>query len=191
MHRCWFLCSLFLVACGGDLTGLQGVYNIDTWTRNDTACGAEGASILETQGSTALYIKAETFITEKFVNVVPCADTADCEEMAGDDTTIYLGNWIFQDGSDDDGWQSVTYSAFDNFDDDTQCDGTRREAAMTTPAEGGLRIEARTNETIQFAKPSGVTNCFLDIDDAELEDLVGEQACVRLEVLTATFLSGL
>jgi len=192
LHRFGLVFALLLVACtgGGDMTDLEGIYTIASWTRNDADCNAEGASILETQGQTALYVKIETFITEKFVNVVPCTDTADCEEMAGDSDTIHLGQWGFEEGSDDDGWQVISYSAFDNMSDDTQCDGTRHEAVMTSPAEGGLRLEARSSETVQFAKPSGITDCW-DVEDDDAAGLVGEPACAELEVLTATYVSGL
>jgi len=186
LHRSWLLSLPLLVACGGDMTGLQGIYTIDSWTRNDTACASEGASILETQGETALYVKVETFVTEKFINVVPCADIADCQSMAGDSGTIHLGQWGFQKGGDDDGWVNVWYSVFDNFNDNTMCDGTRHEDRLLSPAEGGLRVEARSSQTIQFAKPNGINDCF-DIDDSAEPGLVGEPPCEEYEALGATY----
>jgi hypothetical protein len=190
LHRFWSLCPALLLACGGDMTGLQGIYTIDSWTHNDTACDVEGDSILESKGQTALYVKVETFITAKFVNVVPCTDTAECEEMAGDSDTIHLGQWGFDEGSDGNGWRNVWYSAFEDFDDDTQCDGTRHEDQLLEPADGSLRVETRSSQTVQFAKPGGISDCF-DIEDNDLEDLVGEPPCNELEVLAATFAGGL
>jgi hypothetical protein len=168
------------------MTGLEGIYTIDTWTRNDTACGAEGDSILESEGQTAVYIKAENLLGQKFVNVVLCTNIADCEAQAGDSDTIHLGQWGFVDGSDGDGWRNVWYSVFDNFTDDTLCDGTRREDVLLAPTEDGMRLEARSSETVQFAKPNGITDCW-DIEDDEAADLVGEPPCAEFEVLAATY----
>ncbi len=172
------------------MTGLEGIYTIASWTSNQDACDAEGASILETQGQTALYVKVETFITEKFVNVVPCADAAECEEKAGDSDTIHVGQWGFEEGSDDDGWRNVWYSVFDNFEDDTQCDGTRVEDVLLTAGEDGVRLESSSSETVTFAKPSGITDCW-DIEDADAEDLVGTPPCAEYEALAATYASDL
>lgn len=180
-------CLFLLVACGGgEMTSLEGIYAISSWTQNQTACGAEGDSILESQGQTTLYVKVENFLGAEFVNVVPCTDTGDCEEMAGDSGTIHVGQWGFEEGSDDDGWRNVWYSVFDNFEDDTQCDGRRVEDVMTAPSEGGLRIEHRASESVLFAKPSGITDCW-DIEDDDAADLVGGPPCAELEVLTATY----
>jgi hypothetical protein len=178
-------CLVLLSACGGgDMTGLQGIYVINTWTENPTACDVEGASVLG--GETALYIKEENFLGEKFVNVVPCTDIPDCESMAGDSDTIHLGNWGFQEGSDEGGWTNSWGSAFDDFDDPTQCDGTRHDDVLTAPAAGGIRLDARTSAEVLFPKPSGVTDCFDLEDDAVLAEVEGA-ACAELEVLTATF----
>ncbi len=168
------------------MTAWEGIYDIDTWTNNATACDAEGDSILDTQGATALYVKVENFLGQKFVNVNTCSDVADCETMASDADTIHVGQWGFSDGSDGDGWSYNWYTAFDNFDDDTKCDGTRHETLFTSPADGAVRLEARTSVEVQFDKPDGVTNCF-DLEDEDLEGPVGDPACGRFEVVTATF----
>jgi hypothetical protein len=191
IHRaCWIALPLLVACGGGDMTALEGIYTIDTWTENTAGCAAEGDSILESQGRTALYVKIETFVTEKFINVNPCTDIADCESMASDGDTIHLGQWGFESGNDDDGWTNIWYAAFDNFDDETQCDGTRHEDVMRAPADGALRIEARASQTVQFAKPQGITDCW-DLEDEEIEELVGEPACGELEVLAATYDSDL
>src|SRR5262245_8030913 len=106
-RRLSFLLTLALAAPaagrGDDGSALGGLSTIDTWTENLTGCDAEGDSILETQGSTALYLKNESFFGEDFLNGVMCTDVEDCATKAADDT-IYLDRFAFTEGNDDDGY---------------------------------------------------------------------------------------
>ncbi len=167
------------------MTGLQGIYLIDTWTQNPDVCTAEGPSVLGSQ--TALYIKEETFPgLGSFVNVVDCTDLADCESMAGDEDTIHLGGWGFDQGGDESGWTNSSVSAFDSFTVDGQCEATGTDTVMTSPAEGSIRIEARTTAEVLFPRPASVTDCFDLEDDVVAAELEG-QPCAQFEVVTATF----
>ncbi|HTM21628.1 MAG TPA: hypothetical protein VL172_14000 [Kofleriaceae bacterium] len=178
------LCALpLLAACGGDMSGLTGVYDINSWTDNPTACDVEGPASGNTE--TALYVKEENFIGTKFLNVNACTDVAECETLAADDDTINIGNWGFTDGNDDDGWVDSNAYAFTNFDDPTKCDATGSETIMTSPAEGMLRIERRTTHS---AEPYPATGPNDDpCPDAGAEAAVQGQPCDSLEVVTATF----
>jgi hypothetical protein len=61
---------------------------------------------------------------------------------------------------------------------------------MMLASTDGVIIEARTSATVVFPKPSGITDCF-DVEDDQAKTLVGEPACERYEVLSASFLAGL
>jgi hypothetical protein len=185
IHRALYALPL-LAACGGDMSGLTGIYDINTWTENTTACDSEGPP-KEFVSETALYIKEENFFGS-FLNVVPCADIADCETMAGDDDTIHLGNWGFTEGNDDDGWTETSAYAFQDFNDPTLCDATGTDTIMTTPAEGTIRIEVRTSHAEDY--PATGPNDDPCPDEAA-EAAVAGQPCDSYEVVSATFNEGL
>lgn len=171
------------VGCGDDGSALQGIYAIDTWTDNAAGCDAEGESILDTQSDTALYLKEENFLGAKFLSGVLCADVAACAEMAADDETIHLGRYSFEDGSDADGWRAGYCSAFC---DAGTCDGDYVENVLTSRAEGEIRLETRSTPVTGVAD-DGDGFC----DDAAARAAAEGEACGSLEVIAATFDSGI
>ncbi len=185
MKRILALALVTVAACGGDDGSVyQGIYDVDTWTSNDTSCDAEGDDVLADQLRTIFYLKNENFLGYKFLNLKFCMDVADCEAMAGDASTIYAGEYGFDEGSDADGWRYEYFSGFPNADD--VCEGVYRVATMTGPTDDTVRIEIRDTEASGFAP---------DADDW-CDDELGKQAaqgqpCTALEVFVATFLSEL
>jgi hypothetical protein len=172
------------VGCGDDGSALQGIYTIDAWTENLAGCDAEGDSILEVQSDTALYLKEESFFGTEFLNGVLCDDVAQCAEQAAEDT-IYLDRFTFEDGNDDDGYRAGYCSGF--CDDETGlCEGDYVEDVLTAEGDGVVRFETRRTP---------VSGMFSDGDgfcDDELARAAAEDAtCASLEVITATFDSGL
>lgn len=166
------------VGCGGGLsTDLEGIYNISTWTKNTTACDAEGASILDQQGEKSLYIEPQSIFGTEFINAVTCADLADCK-MKRDSSTIELGGWTFEHGSDDKGWTGATVFAGVN---GSECQGTYIAHRMTPMGASGMRIESRTQETAPFPTDS---DGFCNTDKAEAA--AAGMPCVTLEVVTGT-----
>jgi len=168
---------LIAAGCGGgSLTELEGVYTLDTWTQNTAAC-SEGGSVLDQMSDKALFIKEENFLGERFVNAVRCTDAADCQAKAAMDT-IFLDGYAFESGSDDKGWtgQTVFASGIDT------CEGQVIDHVMTVPADGALRIESQTRNSLPFAKDS---EGFCNTDDAR--KAAEGQPCAELEVVTASF----
>jgi hypothetical protein len=172
--------ALALLGCGGSddaITDLEGVYTIDTHTLNLAGCDAEGDSVLA-QRSPNLFIKSENFLGEKFVNVNECESVAECSADASDDSTLHIGQWGFQDGSDAAGW--VSTSAFASKVGD-ECQATRFESKLVDEG-GSVRIEERTSHAT-FAPGGGSDEC---PDDAALT-ASATAPCEQLEVVTATF----
>jgi len=176
------LLGLLIVAgCGGgSLSDLEGVYTLDTWTQNTTAC-TEGPSVLDQMSDKALFVKEENFLGEKFLNAVHCADAADCQAKAAEDT-IFLDGYAFESGSDDKGWTGQTIFASGT---DT-CSGQVIDHVMTAPADGTLRIESQTRNSLPFNKDA---DGFCNTDDAK--KAAEGQPCAELEVVTATFATDL
>src|SRR5687767_7761258 len=134
------LLLLAIAACGGGESGTshEGIFAVSTWTRNPTACAAEGPSVA-TQNSPFFYVKNESFLGTSFVNVNGCEDVAACTTEANDKDTIHIGMFAFEQGSDSDGW--TTRSAF-AFDVQGQCQGGVTESTLTI-SSSGFRIEEK------------------------------------------------
>lgn len=180
--RISLLACVVLAACGGGGGGSskQGIYTVDTWTRNGTACDVEGPSV-KTTHDPLFYLKNESFLGVDFLNVNGCNDAAECKTLANDKDTIHLGQFNFDEGSDSAGWK--THSAF-GFVVQGQCQGTVNDATLTFTGTS-LRIEARSIESRPFAPSTGMDEC----PDAKVEENAQGQPCTELEVVTATFMS--
>ena len=179
----YWLGSLALVAgCGGGGSALEGMYQIDAWNENDTGCGDPGPSVLGDpfHAETVFYIKTENFLGE-FLNARACADLAECQQLAGDDDTIHLGEFgTFEDGNDEDGWTASFLFAAPDFDDPTQCIGRGGRDTLTADGETAVTLRLETLETPRFPMRDG------ECDDADAEAMLATAACVRLEVVHGT-----
>jgi hypothetical protein len=171
-----------LAGCGGDSgSALEGIYVIVDWTENTAAC-SDGPSIFP-QAETAMYIKNENFLGTKFLNGMLCADVAECEELAGDDETIHLGGYYFEEGNDEDGWTGGSF--FGTTDDQGNCMGDFFEYVLQGTNQGVV-IETRTIPVDGFPEDE---DGFCDYQDAK--DAAEGRACTALEVVTADFESEL
>ena len=171
------LVLLAAAGCGGSFTELEGVYNIDTWTRNDASCDAEGGSILEDQTDHSIFVQQQEFLGQEFLAGVLCTDVADCQDKAAEDT-LFLGAFNFDKGSDSDGWTGgIVFAGGGGAD----CSGGVTDIVMTSSGDS-IRIESRTRQSVPF--PPGPDG-FCDSEDAK--DAAEGQPCTELEVVTATF----
>jgi len=170
--------SALAVGCGSDDgSALEAIYEVDTWTRNDTSCDTEGSDILSTQSNTTFYIRWENFLGTKFLNLKFCDSVADCETLAGDDSTINIGRYGFDQGSDGDGWSSGYYAGFASGD---TCDGDYIEATLTGD-DTSVRVEIRATPAGGFA-PDADGFC----DDEAGRQAAQGQPCGSLEVFAAS-----
>ncbi len=173
------------VACGDPLTAYEGIYEISGWSENPDSCASDGDSILDQQSNTALLVREQEFFGVEFVSAVPCQDVADCEQRAADEDTIDLSGFTFDEGDDDSGWTGSSYILYDDG-AGGDCSGEVRQATMTSPSNDVLRIAT------EFKDVTGIghdADGFCDGDEAK--EVAADQACDRLEVIEATFVSDL
>lgn len=170
MIACW------LGACGGDLTGLEGVYRVTAATENLTGCDAEGDSVLDQQAP-FVFVEAQALLGDEFVAVVDCDDVPGCQAAASTDTVTL--DRVFDQGSDDEGWTSrLVFSSGSA----GVCAGTVTDLRLARDEEGAagatIRVEARHTD-VTFDDPDCATEA--------AEEAAAGAACTRLETLTAAF----
>lgn len=171
--------ALLTVGCSSSSnTDLEGIYQVTAWTRNSTACDAEGMSVATTHDP-FFYIKDESILGQHFVNVEGCMDLAECNTKANDKDTIHIGEFTFEDGSDSSGWKSHNAFAFEV---QGQCQGGVTDTVMTNAAMA-IRIEKRHVEAVPFPPSTGDDEC----PDDKVDTAAAGQPCDELEVVTASF----
>jgi len=126
---------------GGSLSALNGVYPIDTWTQNQTACDVEGPSVLELQASTLLGVGTSDLAGYDFLVAIPCADDQSCADSVDGGIFAALGGGaVFTEGqgNDQEGWEtgSLAYAVVD-----TECQGRFTSARLETVGSQQLRLD--------------------------------------------------
>jgi hypothetical protein len=181
MHQHLIVASLIALgtACGGGLsTDLEGVYSVDTWTQNATGCGAGGDDVTSLHDP-LIYVKADSFFGADFIGAVGCPDPATCQAEAADDT-ISLGQFYFEEGSDDEGWIGRGgYSSGPG--PDGMCIGGLNVLTMTGSAGASITLRDEFHEAAPFAPEGG--EC--DVDTAM--DNAATQPCASADEVHATF----
>ena len=187
------LLGLLVLGCGdgssggvdggvtGDRTAFEGIYRVETWTRNQLACDVEGPSIA-TMRQPLFYVKNEmnaVFTPPKFVNVKTCPDIATCTSEANDTTMVY-SSFAFEQGSDALGWSTRSVLVFEM---QGQCEGGVTEMKLML-GQTSARIEQKHVTAVAFPAVAGNDPC----PAAKSEAAVAGQPCDELEVVTATFL---
>ena len=187
------LLGLLVLGCGdgssggvdggvtGDRTAFEGIYRVETWTRNQMACDVDGPSIA-TMREPLFYVKNEMnalLTTPRFVNVNSCPDIATCSSEANDTTMVY-SSFAFEQGSDALGWSTRSVFVFDM---QGQCEGGVTETKLML-GQTSARIEQKHATAVAFPAVAGNDPC----PDAKIEEALAGQPCDELEVVTATFL---
>ncbi len=176
ISKLWLVVGL--VACGGSdgiSTNLEAVYSVSTWTRHLQACSAEGPSVAA-QEDPFFYLKVESFPGGSLLSFRECVTVEQCQMLARDNGTIHLGQFAFEEGSDESGWRLRYGSAFAS---QGSCQGSIHEALLTSTGTM-VKIEDRRFEAVPFP-PDGAGEC----PDDKLEAAVAGQPCSELEVVTA------
>lgn len=175
-----------LVGCGGDsdgpFTNLQGIYEVTGWNENDSSCEADGPSVLADKIEKFVLVKEGMFFT-KFLTAVTCSSLEVCREDAVDDT-IDLTGFLFESGSDSDGWVGRSASA-SGLGDDT-CTGIYSQYTMTSPEPNVVQIVAVTHQVTGVSEDS---DGFCDTD--EVMSRGPSEPCASREVIRASFVEGL
>ena len=178
-----------LIACTGaalsvEQTGaeLEGIYRLQTHTRNDAGCDLEGESVLgdETAGYLALYTNEA--MGKKVVQATACAGADDCREKAG--LSRAMGSYwtafelVFSEPGaggllgDEVSTGTASMSA------DDPCYATVSEHRLQA-VDGGIRIEQRSTVVDEFPKEDRFCTT------AAARAAAREAACSRLVVITA------
>jgi len=165
-------------------TELAGVYTIDSWTLNEEGCeepGPDNGSDLLLWPRVGVNPDSGTATDSAWVFGYLCSDVDNCAERqnAGEFEASLVNGWHFDEGSDADGWVASRDFAFIDHDSEEEdaCAGYRVDALLT-PAEGGVRIETRT-EIVRWA---GDVTC---ADETVAEHVSGQ--CSELQIIDATF----
>lgn len=166
------------VGCSGELSTLDGIYEIRSWTESRDGCDAEGASILESRDEPYFAVVEQEFFGTEYLWGNPCADLPACRELSDGDTVLLFG-WTFPDGNDDDGWRGYAWSAYPLGD---RCGGLVVDLSLASAGDGAVRLERRSTDVPDFAPDDG--ECEPEDAAAAAEDL----PCTGLEVLTAELL---
>lgn len=181
-----------VLGCGDDdekspsepLSAWNGVYPMDSWTRNATACDVEGPSVLEGASETLLGVGVTKFFTYKFLVAIPCADDQDCaDSVDGGIFAALSGGAAFGrgQGSDAAGWESGSF-AYTVADD--QCQGRYVKARLSEVADGQLQLDQEGYDVVFPAEPPDKDDrCPLET----AQELANTQPCVSLERIVGTF----
>lgn len=175
MRKRILACALCLGACGGDLTALEGIYEVSEWTENESGCDSPGESILADQTEKLLYLRAENFFGVEFLNAVPCANLEECREEAADET-ISLNGFAFEDGSDSSGWRGTGHFISGS---DT-CSGEVFEDTLESLDDDSLLL---TRRSVAVEGVPLDSDGFCDGDAAE--EMAETLPCTRLEQIRA------
>jgi hypothetical protein len=187
---CAVLSLAFVAGCGDDepeepeglTTGLRGIYAIDTWTRNEAGCDAEGASILDTQSSKKLAIKIGSTFGAELLVAVPCSDADSCAQNADAGVfAAFAGGALFEEGSDAAGWDTdgSTHSPLEG-----TCDGSYFTQRLEGAGDKRVKLSTRSIATTFPATGMGMdADCTLE--SARMS--AAGKPCEELEVLTATY----
>lgn len=182
--RLYFVTSFALAmlagGCDGDLTALEGVYEIQTWSVNEVGCDTDGDSVLEERTDDHFYLKAENLFGQEFLNLVLCEGLETCLVTAAEDT-INLGFGL-DSGSDGAGWTGSGYTLGGS---DT-CSGEVRSNSLIETTGGQLRFEIRRT-FVEDVPLDGEGFCDSDAAIAAAES----QGCEGIEVTTAMQVSDL
>jgi len=178
-----------LAACSKDEknnnldTQLNGIYEITSFTENDTSCDAEGVSVLEQKTERFLLVYKSTFFGIDFINASSCLDQAECEQqlldVSNENFFSFSFGYSFYEGNDSAGFIGETVSAFSSGFETTECEGSVASQSLKKLGESGIEIRSENTQSNVFLKREGVC----DTDDAKAA--AAGNSCSKLEVINA------
>jgi len=176
-----------LVGCGDDsdapLSKLYGIYELTDWTENEASCDADGASVLDEKIEKFMVVKEGEFLFVRFVSAETC-ETLEACRAAAEDETINLSGFLFESGSDSDGWLGSSASA-SGMGGET-CSGTFNQYRMTAPSANALELVRTQHDVPDVGKDA---DDFCDLDEVSARG--PSEPCVSRSVLSATLVEGI
>lgn len=179
------------MACGGGgssdefeaaAASMEGIYQVQSYTRNDNACSPGGESIVGADGFAAAY--TQTFLGITLLSVLSCESPADCRdklaaEKAGEGFQI---DFLFSVQFLGDSGELTGSGASTGFGDGEVCTEAELTATLLTLTGSELRLE----QAITIADDFPVDDDgFCTTRDASAA--AEGKTCSQMEVLTATF----
>ena len=179
--------ALPLTGCGGDtdgpLSNLYGIYEVTTWNENEAACDSDGTSVLDEKIEKFLVVKEQEFIV-RFVAAEGCETLEACREVVAEDAINLFGGYIFERGSDSDGWTGSSASASSSGGE--TCTGIFNQYILTSPESGVVELVKQTHEVTEVGRDS---EDFCDTD--EVTSRGPSEPCQSREVIRARFVEGI
>jgi hypothetical protein len=183
--------SLALMACGGGgdssdfdaaAASMEGIYQVQSYTRNDNACSPGGESILGTDGFAIAY--KQQFLGTTLLSLISCESPQDCRdklaaEQRGEGFQIDFLFSVQFVGNDGELLGSGTSTGFG---DGSVCTNAELSDTVLTLTGSELRLE----QAITIADDFPVDSNGFCTTVAASEAAEGK-ACSEMEVLTATF----
>lgn len=181
--------GLLLAACGGDAgafgesaAGVEGIYQISSYTRNDAACAPGGASVLGRDRFAVAF--TQQIFGSDVLSVTSCASAADCRDKLADMRAQEPVLLDFQFVASELGANEalVGHGASTGFEEDGVC--TQGEVTETRIELIGtqLRIEHAITIADDYLPDDGF--CTTELSQRFARD----NACSEMEVLTAELL---
>jgi uncharacterized membrane protein len=182
-----FIASSALTACADSneefadaATGLEGIYKVATYTRNDTACTPGGSSVLGNDGY-AVAVMQEV-LGHQMLTLTSCASPLDCRKKVDamhsrDSFSIEFQFTTYE--LDDDALTG--HGAWSGSLENGRCVGGERNDTRLVRSEGLLTVEQKITPADAYQPEDGL--CWTDGATRGAEG----NSCTALELLTAEF----
>lgn len=205
MNRGWMvglLGAALSIACGGSdaesggSTGLsaeavasvEGIYTLDEFRKNPSACDAPGASVLGSLKDELFFIAGGDVFGAKYVMLASCANVDDCKAKR---TALLEHGSFSQDYSFilSSASSATTLNGFEadtgSSSDGVQCrERTYADHVLTVASNHSLHLESRSKNLAN--KP--VEDGFCEVEPAKSKAEAASLPCAALETLDGTFL---
>lgn len=172
--------ALLLAAAGcggsGEVTALEGIYQLTSWTHNPDGCDQEGPPAPEQETFSHFYVKVEDALGYGYVGITLCEDIATCRTAASSSDGMDV---IFAFSHDDDegGWhtRSSVLTVGDT------CEGDVHDRLLIGEPEVSVRIEEETRWVSGI--PVGEDGC----DEGAIDEQADAAPCEELTVIQGVY----
>jgi len=185
------LCGLAACDSGNSFSDVaasfEGVYEIDTHTKNEAGCDSDGESILGENSQTHFVIFTSKIFGISFAQAQGCDNVDDCQKAASNSSFMGISFSYGFTSSDAEGEMSGMERSTGFSSSEGICKEPRISyAELTTPSEGNIQIVQNTHFGDDYPEDSD-GYC---TTDAGYEASKGKP-CSERTVLTGHFVSGL
>jgi hypothetical protein len=162
-----------------------GIYTIDSYTRNETSCDAEGDSIAESVEASHFVALTGTLFGRPFLSAFACVDPDDCRAVAAavrEGGAVRVPFSYAFDQADTEALHGEMIFAGFLREEGTVCNGADVTVNRWVRDGDGVRIESRHTEVGDYAVPEG-GRCSAEATRAA----AAEAPCASLTVLVGRF----